>query len=264
MKKLKFTCKKASFSPPTRNSIGLRIYRYAWCHFIKEISNKRNTLIGFIDEASVTSCEGRKYGRAYVGLTPVVNCPLNKTKLTVLSLVMPGFGVLYDTINGSVDNLKYSKFIKEAVRFIRRYICNEKTEIVFIEDNCPIHCAHHVEKTIEKLNIALLPIVPYSPSLNGVVEGYFGIIKSAIIRLTEQTGEEAVIEEIKQNWKEATFNNFDLRTAHALYHEWIIRMQICLQGRPIFSGHIDDTVKVDVDYDNLTYITVTRIVEQEQ
>lgn len=74
-------------------------------------------MIGFIDEASVTSCEGRKYGRAYIGLTPVVNCPLNKTKLTVLSLVMPGFGVLYETINGAVDNLRYSRFINETVAF---------------------------------------------------------------------------------------------------------------------------------------------------
>lgn len=262
MKKLNFTCKKASFAPPNRNSIGLRIYRYAWCHFIEQIYQSQNTLIGFIDEASVTSCEGRKYGRAYIGLTPVVNCPLNKTKLTVLSLVMPGFGVLYETINGAVDNLRYSRFINETVRFLRRYICNEKTEIVFIEDNCPIHCTQHVEKTIEKLNIALLPIVPYSPSLNGVVEGYFGIIKAALIRLTEETGEEAIIDEIKQNWKEATFQNFNLKTAHALYYEWIVRMKICLQGKPIYSGHIDDSIKADVDYDWLTYITVNRIVEK--
>lgn len=66
-----------------------------------------------------------------------------------------------------------------------------KTEIVLFEDNCPIHGTEKVEKTIKKLNIALLP-VQYSPALNGVVEAYFCIIKMHLIAYSTVVGENEI------------------------------------------------------------------------
>ena len=37
LNKLNFNRKKAYFAPQNRNSVGMRIYRYAWCRFIKEL-----------------------------------------------------------------------------------------------------------------------------------------------------------------------------------------------------------------------------------
>lgn len=110
-------------------------------------SKKNNILLGFIDEGAITVHEGRKYGRSYIGITPLANVPLIRIKCSIIALVLPGFGVLFEFINDAVNNLEYCKFLIEAVRFMRRYICNNKAEIVIIEDNCPIHSTPKVEET---------------------------------------------------------------------------------------------------------------------
>ena len=120
-----------------------------------------------------------------------MNCSLSKVKCSVIALVLPAFGVLYKFIDGAVDNIKYGEFLTESVRFIRRYLCNNETELVFIEDNCPIHNTINVENIINDLKIALLPIVQYSPSLNEVVEGYFGFIKAHNVRLSNETSQKS-------------------------------------------------------------------------
>ena len=262
LKNLDFSVKKVQFAPPNRNSIGLRILRVAWTKIIQKIIKKDNVLIGFIDEASVTTNEGPTQGRSYIGITPVVNCPLSKTKVSVLSLVLPGFGVLYQFINGPVDNEQYSTFLKDVVRFIRRFICNDETEIVFIEDNCPIHCTQLVEDTIKRLKIAVLPTVPYSPSLNGVVEGLFGYVKTNFVRVIEQTSEAKIQEEIMINWREFINTNFNLDFAHSLYYEWRIRLKQCEDGKAIYSGHIEPDKSVKVDFDRLQCVTTDRLISK--
>ena len=259
MKSLDFTVKRSSFSPPNRNSIGLRIFRVAWAEIIEKVFKNDNVLIGYIDEAAITTNEGPKKGRSYIGITPVVNCPLSKAKVSVLSLVLPGFGVLYQFYDGSVNNKQYSQFLKDAVRFIRRIICNNETEIIFIEDNCPIHSTLEVEETVKDLKIALLPIVPYSPSLNGVVEGLFAYVKSSFIRTVDHTDEEEIKNIIKENWVEIINNNFDLEIARSLYLEWTLRMRQCKKGEPIFSNHVEEDKSIQIDFNHLQYISVDRI-----
>ena len=119
---LNFSVKKTTFSPPNRNSIGLRIFRVAWSLFIEKIVNCKNVLLGFIDESSVCACEGNKFGRAFRGLSPVVQAPLSKRKVSVIALVLPCFDVLYDFIDGSVNDKCYLNFLQRAATFIRKYI----------------------------------------------------------------------------------------------------------------------------------------------
>lgn len=95
LKYIGFNVKRAAFAPPNRNYVGARIFRVAWCQVINEILNNSNLLLGFIDEAAITSCEGKNHGRAFTGITPLCNCPLNKVKMSVIALIFPGFGVLY-------------------------------------------------------------------------------------------------------------------------------------------------------------------------
>lgn len=161
---------KVSFSPPNRNSVGLRIFRVAWSKFMEKISFEENALLGYVDEASVSSSEGKRFYRRF--------CGISKIKMTIMACVFPGFGVLYKKINNSAGGSDYANFINEVTLFYRKYFYNNETNIVLIEDNCPMHSNTKVKHLINELKIALIPIVPYSPSLNGVVEGYFGFIKT--------------------------------------------------------------------------------------
>ena len=259
LKHLKFGVKKASFAPPNRNSIGLRIYRVAWCKIIEKILQNENTLIAFVDEASVTTCEGRAYGRSYAAITPVLNIPLSKVHVTIVAIVIPCYGVLYKFIENACTGDEYALFLKEALLFIRKYICNKDTEIVIIEDNCPIHSTDKVEQTIQELKIALLPIVPYSPCLNECVEGYFGLSKSKNIMTSIQNGEIASKCEIETNWMFINNNYIDDSKTVSLFKEWKSRMETCKEGKPILSNHTEsNTFPSKEIYKNLE-VTVDRI-----
>ena len=44
---------------------------------MEDILRNENVLLAFVDEVAVTDCDGRCYGRAFAGITPVMNCPLS-------------------------------------------------------------------------------------------------------------------------------------------------------------------------------------------
>lgn len=213
LKCLKFSIKKASFAPPNRNNIGLRIYRVAWCKIIEDILKNENVLISFVDEAAVTTNEGRRYGRAFAGITPVLNTPLSKIQMTIIAIVIPCYGVLFKFIEGACNGKEYAQFLREVMYFIRKYICNKDTEIIIIEDNCPLHSTEDVDDLIDEMKIALLPIVPYSPCLNECVEGYFGLTKTKNIMSSGELGEVSLKCEIKNNWIKTTKKHFNEKKA---------------------------------------------------
>ena len=168
--KINFSVKRTTFSPSNRNCICLRVFRVTLSKFIEQIINQKNILLGFIDEASESACEGNKYGRAYKGISPVIQSPLSKCIVSVIALVIPGFGVIYNFQDRSVYDDCFLSFIKRSITFLRKFICNKECEIVFIEDNCKIHQSEKVENEIINMNIAIISTVQYSPSLNGVAE----------------------------------------------------------------------------------------------
>lgn len=257
-----FKIKRASFAPPNRNSIGLRIFRVAWCKIIEDILKEKNVLFGFIDEAAITTCEGKNHGRAFEGITPLINCPLSKVKMSVIAIVFPGFGVLYKIIENSTSGEQYSQFLKEAIEFTRKYICNYSTEIVIIEDNCPMHNTENVENTIKELNIALLPTVQYSPALNGVIEGYFGIVKSHIFIDATTQGDYAIKDSIEKEWEYSTLQYFGDAKSIQLFREWRTRMQECEAGMPLFSKHVTVNNNFDDEIEKQLQVYVDRYMNQ--
>ena len=261
LRMLKLTVKKASFAPPNRNSVGLRIFRVAWSMFMETILKEKNILLGFIDEAAVISNQNKSYGRAFAGLTPVINCPLKKVKMSILSVVFPGFGTLYKFCHKSVDGAEYAQFLSDVNEFARKYICNNQVEILIIEDNCPMHNTKCVEEQIERLKISLIPIVPYSPALNGVVEGYFGFIKLKDIQAKGDT-ELALRCFIEESWKKISNEKFTVEIAQNLYREWVSRLKECIAGKPLVSEHIKINDKINID--NLIDISVSRIIQQSE
>lgn len=261
LKSLNFSIKKAAFCPPARNSIGLRIYRVAWSLLMQEISDQNDVLLGFIDEAAINIGEGKKYGRSFVGITPLINSPLSNCKVSVLACVLPGYGVLYKFFDSAVYGVNYSYFLNDITNFIRVHICSSNTQIVFIEDNCRIHCTEEVENTIKKLKIAVIPTVPYSPALNEVVEGYFGYIKLAHFEYysDESDQQEPSCDEkrIRETWEKISTQKFDDKISNSLYAEWKARMASCVEGSPLVSGHIN-TDAYENDAKRLLYVKVFR------
>lgn len=257
---LGFKVKRASFAPPNRNSVGLRIFRVAWCRMIEDILTNENILLGFIDEAAITTCEGKNHGRAFNGITPLANCTLSKIKMTVIALIFPGFGVLYKIIEKSANGDQYAQFLKEAIEFTRRYICNKETEIVIIEDNCPIHSTEKVEKAVDDLHIALLPIVQYSAALNGVAEEYFEIVKTHIFMDSTTQGDNALKDSIEEQWKYSTFQYYNDIKGIQSFREWRTRMQQCKKGIPLFSEHVSISEEYNDEIENQLKVSVDRVM----
>lgn len=242
---LNFTVKKAQFCPPARNSIGLRIYRIAWAMFLEEISNNKDVLIGFIDEAGVTVTEGSKYGRSYLGVTPLINSPLSSCKVSVLACVFPGYGVVYRFYGGSILGTDYATFVRDVTSFLRIHICSSRAQIVLIEDNCKIHGTKEVEKTINELKLGVLPDVPYSPALNGVVEGYFGFVKMKHTEVfSDEAYETAFCDDqfIRESWINISDSLFTVEKTKSLYAEWKARLAECVMGIPMVPHHIEVSI----------------------
>ena len=254
---LNFKLKKVYFSPPNRNSVGLRIFRVAWSKILEKIASEENVLIGFVDEASVGGSEGKRYGKSFIGITPLMNSILSKVKMTTMAVVFPGFGVLYKIKDKSIKSEDYSEFIREVIQFCRKYLCNNNTEIILIEDNCPTHSTLTVENLIDELKFALIPIVPYSPSLNGVVESYFGFIKLHDFVVTFLSDDQTVKLNIIKNWKEITYNEYKIGKSIKFFKEWIYRLQACKRGEPIYSEHCYPE-PVQFDFNKLCNVSVSR------
>lgn len=242
LRSLKFTVKRGAFCPPARCTIGNRIFRVAWSLSMDEISNKKDVLVAYIDEAAVSINEGDKYGHAFIGITPLINCPLSNTKVSVLACVIPGFGVLYKYYGSSVLGCDYASFFEDVTNFLRKFVCSSNIQIVFIEDNCKIHNTIDVENIISKLKIAVIPTVPYSPALNGVVEGYFGYVKFKHVDSPQDNFDDPLKcdeQIIHEKWAAISDKDFTTKTTKKLYCQWKAHLAQCVQGLPLVSGHIN-------------------------
>ncbi|KAH0805711.1 uncharacterized protein GO595_001552 [Histomonas meleagridis] len=91
---LHFRAKSIKCFPPARNTIGLMILRAFWASIVLEIAQLSNVLFMFVDEAAVTLLPNTIKGRALIGVVPAVEGILAQHKLSILSCVIPGFGVI--------------------------------------------------------------------------------------------------------------------------------------------------------------------------
>ena len=91
---LNFEIKTIKFTPPARNTTGLMCLRAFWASIVLEIVTQPNVIFMFIDEAAVTYLPNSIKGRALIGVIPVLDGVLSCKKLSILSCVVPGFGVI--------------------------------------------------------------------------------------------------------------------------------------------------------------------------
>ena len=119
---LQFQIKSIKFAPPARNTVGLMILRAFWACMVLELTTQIDIIFIFVDEAAVTLLSNTIKGRALIGVVPVVEGILSDRKLSILSCVVPGFGVISKWFDESVKGSDYAQFIIEVTDLIRRVI----------------------------------------------------------------------------------------------------------------------------------------------
>ena len=254
LKNLKITVKQPSFSPVARNSFGYRIARVLWSKVMKEVIDDKSTLACFIDEAGVV-IGTRRRARGFMSVSPCTNKTLVTKKLSVLSCVIPSFGVLNRWFSSSVKSDDYSTFIGECAHVIRRFIGNQETQLVFINDNASIHLTKKVQHTAKFWKINLFYTIPYSPQLNLVAENYFSQQKyNALYRFKIKPNEVLDPKEeelapkhhhiipykqyIMKQWDEENRNHYNGMSAAKVYGAWLTILKQCSEGKPLSGLHV--------------------------
>ena len=249
LNKLNITIQTPCFSPRERNSLGYRIARVLWAEVMESLASDSSCLLCFIDEASVVLGR-RKKARGFVSIRPCVTKTLNSKTLSIVSCIIPNFGTISKWFDSSVKTEDYALFLREAYHIIRTKICNEGTNIIFIQDNASIHKTEEVKKVAHENKINLFYTVPYSPQLNLLAENYFSQLKEVSLNRFKALDNENVQQfpiqhshslakhRIIQQWDVETSNFYDYKNSSKVYGAWLNVLDMCKQGMPLFGIHI--------------------------
>lgn len=225
-----YTVSSSKFNPPSRNSIGSRLYRSAWCSIINDLLNSHDVLPVFIDEASIIACGSKKNSYSYVQIVPNINS--KNTILSIFVMAIPNYGLIYKFKNGSINFKDHVKFINDSVMIIRKYIAND-VEIVAFEDNTQIHNDDSVDVTMDKLKITILPIPFYSSALNCIIGNYLSILKTKIFVNKSNVQLYTQKSFIIQKWDEITYQLLDLYLHGQCFQEWFKFLHDSINGEPL-------------------------------
>lgn len=113
------------------------------------------------DETAVK--EDTHWIRSYApkGKTPVIKTPTRWTKLSMISAISARGEVLFQIVEGSINNERF-------IAFLERLIEGRSSKIILIVDNLRVHHAKQVTEWLkdkqDRIELAFLP--PYSPESN--------------------------------------------------------------------------------------------------
>ncbi|KAH0793646.1 hypothetical protein GPJ56_002437 [Histomonas meleagridis] len=215
------------------------ILRAFWASIVLEIARLSNVIFMFVDEAAVTLLPNTIKDRALIGVVPAVEGILAQHKLSILSCVIPGFGVISRWFRGSINGNDYAVFIREVTDLIRRAVCSGSNKNCIIHDNCKIHKTSETQRAIKDMKINEIPTVPYSHHLNEVVEAYFGFQKTEMANFdsTALIFDDTLENEIKKRWAKAEIK-LTAKKSERFYAKWMAILEMCKNGQPITSKRI--------------------------
>ena len=242
---LRFTVHTTRYSPPARNSFGLRALRINWSKYVSQLIQNGSACFIFVDEAGLSFVPRNNKCRGFVGVTPLTLRNLQFSRISIVAAVVPGYGVIYQWSKGkSIKGDQYQNFFCKVADIVRRFIGTGKTKLALIHDNASIHWTKDVTNTIRDLQIELIPTVPYSPQLNYLAECYFAIIKSLLASIDiPPFVDDDIIEMIKYKWDVATRNHFNGDVTDKMFDEWVAILDDCNEGIPLgHEGHHSDTI----------------------
>ena len=256
LNELNFTVQTPCFSPVQRNSFGYRLARVLWGNVISKVAEDTASLICFIDEASVVYGR-RNRGRGFSSVRPCINKALRTSSLSILTCVIPNFGVIYRWFDKGVTNTDYSKFLRDITYVIRNNICNTTTQLVFIQDNASIHKTELVFQTGRELKINLFFTVPYSPQCNLPAENFFARLKENALyqfrALDNEIVENAPVQHMFSmakhsviiQWDNYVSSNYNYQDSANIYMSWLTVVSDCINGIALNGLHYEQSKAFD-------------------
>lgn len=254
-----FKRKIPSFSVKERNTFAAMALRYIWSKMLTEIISNTNTIFAFIDEAAVVFGRSKKKARGFYSVTPLVNKPLTAKKMTIFVAIIPGFGTVYKWYDKSVKGHQYAKFLREISFIFRNNIGNPSSQIVIVQDYCPIHKTLEVNTEIERNKLNVFNIIPYSPQLNLLAENYFAQLKFHVLydftALPNEEINRSYIKEhiippykilIMKQWEATTEQHYDSHSTARIFGAGKNVLDLCIAGETLNGQHIHQTTNLNV------------------
>ena len=255
LNKLNITVQTPCFSVKERNNMGYRIARVLWAEEMQQLHNDPNTMIAFVDEASVVLGRRNKC-RGFSSIRPCVTKNHRTKSLSILACIIPNFGSIYKWYKKGVRAVDYARFLREASHIIRTKLCNEGTNIVFVNDNASIHKSDIVKETCEKCKINLIFSVPYSPQCNLPAENFFAQLKfnalNAFKSVPNERPQQFPIQHnlplistlIIKQWDEKVASRYDATTSANIYSSWVTILNYCKRGMPLNGLHVPQSANI--------------------
>lgn len=143
----------------------------------KTIALYSSETLVYLDESGVNTNMTRIYGRAMGGARTVDNAPVNTpANTTILSSIKLNGETAYTTYNGGTTGERFVDYLKNIL------IPTLNKGDVIIMDNMRSHHVKDVKEVIEKAEMTLLYLPPYSPDLNPI-EKMWSKIKAVLRKL---------------------------------------------------------------------------------
>ena len=121
----------------------------------------------FVDEFTISSRNNNHYGWTYKGQKGFVASMDDKFTMSFIAAFSARWFYGIQGVTMTTDSSMFIKFLRSFVTTRRSlYEADQTPPAVLIMDNASIHKSSLVKNAVEKLQLSLLTITPYSPALN--------------------------------------------------------------------------------------------------
>ena len=123
----------------------------------------------FVDEFTISGRNDNHYGWTYKGQKGFVASMDDKFTMSFIDAFSARWFYGIQGVTMTTDSSMFIKFLRSFVTTRRSlYEADQTPPAVLIIDNASIHKSSLVKNAVEKLQLSLLTITPYSPALNHV------------------------------------------------------------------------------------------------
>ena len=233
MNHLGFVVKRLKSFVYHRNFQGRIALRAFWAKKVLSIFEDNGILPIFVDEAALELGQSGMLYMCYKGVNMVNFEQLNQRHVSILSAVIPGFGVAIQLQYGSFKKKEYLNFLKHVESNARQYIAKSNSHIVFFNDNATIHKG---PEFLEQ-NLDLLFTVAYSPQTNAGAENFFSFLKGKVKQVSNDEyldlNNDQLVMAFKDLIMQILTEEFTIEMTLGWYAHTIAQWRRCTEGLPL-------------------------------